>query len=80
TYISESKNIPLLNNKEFKAYDYIEDIKDGFEYMYLYFVNNKKRLKQKINTLFNDQRVRYINKSTMTYSKLLSISSYSLFS
>ncbi|HEE8868266.1 type 2 lanthipeptide synthetase LanM family protein [Staphylococcus aureus] len=79
-YVNESKNIPLLNDAEFKAYNYISDIKEGFEYMYLYFMNNKAILKQLLSSLFSNQKVRYINKSTMTYSKLLSMSSYPLFS
>lgn len=79
-YNDESKNIPLLNNKEFKAYNYINDIKEGFEYMYLWFMDNKHILKKQLSSLFSNQKVRYINKSTMTYSKLLTISSYPLFS
>ncbi|AXR20144.1 hypothetical protein COC60_29660 [Bacillus thuringiensis] len=73
-------NNPVLNGTTLEAYDYIQDIQDGFKSMYEWAIENKEELVSKIQQLFTGKRIRFINKSTMFYSKLLDMSTYPIFS
>ncbi|MEB9975517.1 type 2 lanthipeptide synthetase LanM family protein [Bacillus cereus] len=73
-------NNPVLNGITLEAYDYIQDIRNGFKNMYEWAIENREELVSKIQQLFIGKRIRFINKSTMFYSKLLDISTYPIFS
>lgn len=73
-------NNPVLNGTTLEAYDYIQDIQNGFKNMYEWAIENKEELVCKIQQLFSGKRIRFINKSTMFYSKLLDMSTYPIFS
>lgn len=73
TEIGESSNHPKLNADYVDETNYVEEIKKGFSITYKYIKNNKKKF-LKILNYENEVLARHINKPTMFYSNILSLS------
>ena len=72
--LSLQNNAPIFNNKTLNAYDYIEEIKKGFQLVYSWIEDNKQRYINILISLFENDNARVIMKPTMIYARTLSAS------
>ncbi|HCY4949661.1 TPA: DUF4135 domain-containing protein, partial [Staphylococcus aureus] len=72
SYTFNNSNEKTEKNKTLDFYNNIEDIIDGFEYMYLKYLNsNKKKIHNSIINQFNGIKSRSLEKNTFDYYKIL---------
>lgn len=69
------KNKPILNNKIEPLVNYQHEFKIGFENMYKFILNNKTHLLSKNSPInyFENIKIRFINRRTSVYFKLLKL-------
>ncbi|WP_182476008.1 type 2 lanthipeptide synthetase LanM [Staphylococcus succinus] len=72
-------NNPAINGETIESSKYIDFIKQGFQNVYLNILNNKECINNKLREIFTNKEIRFLNRGTMVYSKLLSIGNYSIF-
>ena len=69
----KANNNPSLSGIEVDYSKYVEEVLEGFEYIYRFFIEHKIELKRVI-TVFRNKITRVLFKNTMNYAQLLEIS------
>jgi len=77
--VEEKQNNPFLDGQTVDSSVYEDIIIESFNFLYRYFMNHKENIGNIICELFSNQKVRYIHRSTMFYSKLINMHTYPLF-
>ncbi|MBS7530593.1 type 2 lantipeptide synthetase LanM family protein [Hazenella sp. IB182353] len=68
--VKAEKNRPMINGQALHAKDYLKQIENGFTKMYIWLMQKRIKLKQRL-TEFNHVQVRTIMRDTMDYGNLL---------
>lgn len=71
--IDGKKNAPKGEEKDIDIEQYVFDIVNGFEMMYIEILGHKEALRKKMDSLFTNARIRVIVKPTLMYANLLHI-------
>ncbi|WP_167399224.1 type 2 lanthipeptide synthetase LanM [Planococcus maitriensis] len=77
--VDEKQNNPFMDGKVVESVNYRELIWEGFESLYRHFMVHKDEISKVVEKFFSGQTIRYIHRSTMFYSKLLTMHTYPLF-
>lgn len=72
--LSLQNNAPEFHHTFLNAYDYVKEIKEGFQLIYDWILDNKKGYIKLIASLFENNKARVIMKPTMIYARTLSAS------
>lgn len=67
----KKNNVPILNKKKLLPSKYIQDIKTGFENMYIFFIDIFKNKKQELRNFFINKEIRVVLKNTAIYYKTI---------
>lgn len=73
TILKPGKNHPTVNNDKVKTSDYVNEIINGFENIYILFLNHKIEIANKLK-IFKNIPIRKIFRNTQQYSSLLNLS------
>lgn len=74
--LSDGSNTPFLSEIPQKAENFLEQIKQGFENMYLWIISNKNMFMTYVESVLENVNIRVIFRATYKYSQLLNTSSH----
>ncbi|SFB45765.1 type 2 lanthipeptide synthetase LanM family protein [Clostridium frigidicarnis] len=76
TIVKPQLNNPSINGEFLNSEKYLPEIKEGFEVLYNWVLDNKKEFSKIVKSIFGGMRSRIILKPTFFYAQLLGISSH----
>lgn len=69
-------NNPIMNGKIINSYNYLNEIKSGFQEIYKWVLNHKEQVENEVEKIFKNEKSRFIFRSTMYYVNLLNIGTH----
>lgn len=79
TYLDGAENTPKFYNENVNVKEYLDDLINGFEMVYMWVINNKQKFVETVEREFGDTRIRVVLKPTFLYAQISLFSKHPYF-